>query len=209
MLLGSQRQEIVDCCLKMAADKLTVGTSGNVSVRVDNLVAITPSGAAYDTMTASDIVVMKLDGTILEGVRPSSEVPLHLTVYGATDADAIVHTHPVWSTVVGTLVDEVPLIHYMLAPCGGAVRVAPYAQFGSEELAQNVRRALEGRRGVLMRNHGALTYGATLDEAYEASVYLEWVCEVWAKAKTIGDPTLLTAEQVAAVVASFAAGRKG
>ena len=124
MLYEKERQAIIDTCLDMVRDRLTLGTSGNVSVRIDDHVCITPSGFDYDRLTPADITVMDLEGTIVEGnPKPSSEVPMHLLVYRETDAEAVIHTHPRYGTVVGTLVDETPLIHYMLAPCGGPVRV--------------------------------------------------------------------------------------
>lgn len=193
MRYEKERQAIIDTCLDMVRDRLTLGTSGNVSVRIGDHVCITPSGFDYDRLTPADITVMDLEGTIVEGnPKPSSEVPMHLLVYRETDAEAVIHTHPRYGTVVGTLVDETPLIHYMLAPCGGPVRVAKYARFGSEELADNVRTAMAGRSAVLLENHGATCWGASLADAYNKCAYLKWVCEVWVKAKSLGQPHLLS-----------------
>lgn len=201
MLYEKERQAIIDICLDMVRDRLTLGTSGNVSVRIGDHVCITPSGFDYDKLTPADITVIDLDGNLVEGnPKPSSEVPMHLLVYHETDAKAVIHTHPRYGTVVGTLVDETPMIHYMLAPCGGAVRVAKYARFGSDELAENVRTAMVGRSAVLLENHGATCWGTSLADAYNKCAYLEWVCEVWVKAKALGDPHLLSAEQFDEVV---------
>lgn len=206
MMLEQERQDVIDHCLRMLEQRLTLGTSGNVSVRVGDRIAISPSGIDYHALTPDMVPVVDLDGALIEGTRsPSSELPMHLLIYRESDARAVIHTHPVYGTVVGTLVDETPLIHYMLAPCGGPVRVAPYATFGSDELAENVRRAMVGRTAVLLRNHGATCWGATLAEALNTAGYLEWVCEVYVKARSIGDPSLITPGQLDEVIHKIAA----
>ena len=92
--------------------------------------------------------------------------------------------------------DEVPPVHYMITLLGGPIRVAPYARFGSRELAQGSVEAMADRTGVLLRNHGATTYGDTLAKAYTRSLYLEWVCKLYHQAKLIGEPTLLSPAQL-------------
>ncbi len=197
MLLPDERAAVVKYCLKMQADDLTVGTSGNLSVRSGDLIAITPSGVVYDDLTPETVCVIDLDGTVVEGdLEPSSEVPMHTAVYRATDAGAVVHSHPMYCTALSVTMDEVPPVHYMLALLGGPVRVAPYARFGSPELARGSVDAMVDRTGVLLRNHGATTYGPTLAKAYTRSLYLEWVCRLYHQAKQIGEPTLLTLEQL-------------
>lgn len=197
MLLPDERAAVVEYCLKMQADDLTVGTSGNLSVRSGDLIAITPSGVVYDDLTPETVCVIDLDGTVVEGdLEPSSEVPMHTAVYRATDAGAVVHSHPMYCTALSVTMDEVPPVHYMLALLGGPVRVAPYARFGSPELARGSVDAMVDRTGVLLRNHGATTYGPTLAKAYTRSLYLEWVCRLYHQAKQIGEPTLLTLEQL-------------
>lgn len=193
MLMLREREEIVQYCLRMLKDGLTVGTSGNISVRLGDNIAITPSGVDYDALSPEDICVLTLDGTQMDGLGgPSTEVPMHTVVYQFTDAQAVVHTHPVYATVVGTLVREIPRIHYMLALLGGPVRVAPYAPFGTKKLARNCIVAMKDRYGVLLQNHGATTYGESLAEAYSRSLYLEWLCRIYCEARAIGDPRLLT-----------------
>ena len=197
MLLPDERAQLVDYCLRMEADDLTVGTSGNLSIRVGDHIAITPSGMAYRDLTPEDICVIEMGGTVVEGDRePSSEVPMHTAVYRATDALAVVHTHPMYCTALSVTRDEVPPVHYMIMLLGGPVRVAPYARFGSPELAQGSVDAMADRTGVLLRNHGATTYGETLDKAYTRSIYLEWVCRLYHQASQIGEPALLTPEQL-------------
>ena len=197
MLLPDERAALVDYCLKMQADDLTVGTSGNLSVRSGDLIAITPSGVNYDELTPEAICIVDLDGTVVEAdLEPSSEVPMHTAVYGATDAGAVVHSHPMYGTALSVTRDEVPPVHYMITLLGGPVRVAPYARFGSPELAQGSVDAMVGRSGVLLRNHGATTYGDTLGKAYTRSIYLEWVCKLYHVATHLGEPALLTQEQL-------------
>jgi L-fuculose-phosphate aldolase len=197
MLLRDERAQLVDYCHRMQADDLTVGTSGNLSVRSGQHIAITPSGVPYEDLTPEAICVIDVDGDHVDGdLEPSSEVPMHTSVYRATDATAVVHTHPLYCTALSVLLDEVPPVHYMLALLGGPVRVAPYARFGSAELAENSVRAMEGRYGVLMQNHGATTYGDSLAKAYSRSVYLEWVCRLYHQARLLGEPNLLPREEI-------------
>ena len=197
MLLPNQRVEIVQYCRQMQADGLTVGTSGNLSVRSGDHIAITPSGVPYENLTAASICVVDLDGKPVEdGLAPSSELPMHTRVYAETDAVAVVHTHPLYATALSTLVDELPAVHYMVALLGGPVRVAPYATYGSPELAEGSVRALAGRYGVILQNHGATTYGDTLEKAYTRSIYLEWLCRLYHQAQLLGQPRLLTPEEI-------------
>jgi L-fuculose-phosphate aldolase len=197
MLLYDERVQLVEYCLRMQADDLTVGTSGNLSIRSGDHIAITPSGAAYETLTPESICVIDIDGNQLEdGLAPSSEVPMHTSVYRHTDALAVVHTHPLYATALSVLVDEVPPVHYMIAALGGPVRVAPYATFGSQELAENSITAMEGRFGALLQNHGATTYGDSIGKAYTRSIYLEWVCRLYHQARLLGEPNLLPAEEI-------------
>ena len=200
MLMQKERELVIEYCLRMLEDGLTVGTSGNVSVRAGENIAITPSGVDYEALVPQDICIITLDGKHVDGPdNPSSEVPMHTVVYRFTDALAVVHTHPVYATVVGTLLEEVPQIHYMLALLGGPVRVAPYAQFGTEKLARNCIVAMKDRYGVLLQNHGATTYGEDLAKAYSRSVYLEWLCRIYCEAKALGEPRLLSTAEFGAV----------
>ena len=197
MLLPDERAAVVEYCLKMQADDLTVGTSGNLSIRSGDLIAISPSGVNYDELTPESVCVIDLDGDVVEAdLEPSSEVPMHTAVYRATDAGAVVHSHPLYGTALSLTRDEVPPVHYMIMLLGGPVRVAPYARFGSPELAQGGVDAMADRTGVLLRNHGATTYGDTMEKAYTRSLYLEWVCRLYHQASQLGKPALLTDEQL-------------
>ncbi|HVL86095.1 MAG TPA: class II aldolase/adducin family protein [Pseudonocardia sp.] len=200
MLLGQERAAVVAYCRRMQADGLTVGTSGNVSVRRDDLIAITPTGVEYTALTPEGVCVVDLAGRPAEpGPLPSSELPMHTHVYRATGAGAVVHTHPLYATALSVLVDELPPVHYLVALLGGPVRVAEYATYGSVELAEGSVRALAGRSAVILRNHGATTVGRDLAQAYTRSVYLEWLCRLYHQARLIGEPRLLPAEEIARV----------
>src|SRR6266550_9048836 len=181
----------------MAPDDLAPGTSGNLSVRRGELMAITPSGMPYERMTPSDICLVRTsDATRLSGPRPSTETPMHLAMYQASHAAAIVHTHSPFVVALSTVLDELPAVHYAMAGLGGLVRVTPYARFGTQELADGAVAALRGRTAVILRNHGALTYGATLEQAYDRARTLEWLASVYWHARMAGRPRTLTAAQL-------------
>ncbi|GAA3369755.1 class II aldolase/adducin family protein [Streptomyces sannanensis] len=193
--------ELVTTARRTAAEGLVVGTSGNVSARAGDFVLITPSGVPYDRLGPRDTVAVDLAGRQAIGeLRPTSELPLHLALYRKTDARAVVHTHAVHATAVSTLVSELPPVHYMAAALGGPVRVAPYALYGTEELAENMLRALDNRTGCLLQNHGTVTYGDTLDQAYDRTAQLEWMSRLWLTASAVPGhtPSLLTSGQLEA-----------
>jgi L-fuculose-phosphate aldolase len=211
--LERERRQVVDVCRRMRADGLVVGTSGNVSVRVGDLVVVSPSGLDYDDMTPASVGIHSLDGAPVEAsMPPTTEMPMHLAIYERTDAGAVVHTHSTAATVLSTLVDEVPPIHYLIAMFGGAVRVAQYATYGTPELAAAMTEALRDRTACLLGNHGAVTYAPTLKAAYAQAGYLEWICEVHLRATTAGAPRLLSQEEIERVrtrLAEYGAPPKG
>jgi L-fuculose-phosphate aldolase len=210
MLLARERELIAELGRRMTADRLVVGTSGNLSIRVGDLLAVTPAGHAYETLTPELVCVQDRDGAAVEGeLAPTSELPLHQLIYAHTDAAAVVHTHSAAATAVSTVVDELTTIHYILAVMGGPIRVAAYATFGSQALADNVLAALQGRSGVLLANHGAITYGPTIEVAYDRALYLEWVAEVWLRAHALAPaftPRILGEAEMAEVHAKIRGG---
>jgi len=217
MLLAAERAAVAGAGRRLVADRLVVGTAGNISVRFGDLVAITPSGVRYEALTAGQVGVHRAgrgaDGEPGQPVEaplpPSSELPLHLAVYAATGAAAVVHTHSVAATALSCLVDVVPPVHYYTAMFGGPVPVAPYATYGSAELAGHAAAALAGRTGCLLANHGAVTVGDSLELAYDRAVYLEWLCEVALRALSAAGPAglaprLLDEPELARVAAKLA-----
>lgn len=193
LLLENERLHVAKTALALLQTGLVVNTSGNVSMRIDDKIVVTPSGCAYEKLTARDIVVLDLAGEQIEGdLLPSSETPLHLAVYASNEQTrAIVHTHSVYATAVSTLVTELPAIHYQIADLGGPVPVAPYQTFGTAELAASVNATLTGRTAALMQNHGAITIAGTLPQALARSVTLEWLSRVYLIATQSGSPSLI------------------
>jgi L-fuculose-phosphate aldolase len=197
MLLERERGLLVDLSRRLHSDRLVVGTAGNLSARAGELIAVTPSGVDYGALSADLICVVTLDGRPLEAtLEPSRELPMHLAVYRTTGARAVVHTHSPYATALSTILSELPAVHYLIAELGGPVKVAPYATPGSEELAAEMVRALEGRSAVLLASHGALTIGESVEQAYSRSVTLEWLAALYHRARTLGDPAVLPDEEV-------------
>lgn len=194
MRLHDDRRQLCATGRLMVSSGLVLGTSGNISVRSGDLMAVTPAGVSLGELVPADCPVLDLEGTVLEGDRPpSSETPMHLAIYRSSDAAAIVHTHSTHGAVIATTMTELPPIHYNTLLLGGVVKVAEYATYGTPELAENVRKALAGgKRAALMANHGGVTLGHDLDEAYRNAHLLEWLCGVYVKAKSIGEPRVLT-----------------
>ncbi len=201
MTLAAARKAVAEVSRRLASSRMVPATAGNVSVRVGDLVAITPTGANLAELTAAQVSVVDLAGRLVRGdFEPSSELGLHLGIYCEHDAGGVVHTHAPACTAVASVRDELPCIHYAMLGFGGAVPVAPYATYGSAELAANVVAALAGRSATLMASHGAITYGPTLAKAFEAMELLEWACDLYLRTLHLGEPRVLTAEQTEAVV---------
>jgi L-fuculose-phosphate aldolase len=206
MLLAAERESIVLVCRRLAWDRLVVGTAGNVSVRSGDQLAVTPTGVSYDELTSGAVGVHSVDGAPVEApLAPTSELPLHLAVYASTTATAIVHTHSVAATALSCLVEEVPPIHYYTALFGGVVRVAPYAEYGTDALAEAAVTALDGRTACLLGNHGAIALGSSLSQAYDRALYLEWLCDVALRTLSSGlSPNVLDGAQLDSVAARLA-----
>jgi L-fuculose-phosphate aldolase len=195
-MLERERERVAAVARLLAAEGLVVGTAGNVSARVGELVAVTPSGAPLESIRAEEVALVALDGEQVEGdLIPSSELGLHLGVYRRYGAGAVVHTHSPVATALACVLDELPVVHYQMLLLGGPIRVAPYATFGSAELAEAALAALEERSAALMANHGAIVHGADLDTAVERALLLEWACSVYWRAAAIGAPRTLGAAQ--------------
>jgi L-fuculose-phosphate aldolase len=196
---GDFRTAIVEAGRRLRAAGLISGTAGNISVRIGDRIAITPSGLDCGALAPEWIGVHDLDGAPVDApFAPSSELPLHLAVQAAGTVAAVVHTHSAAAVAVSLLVDEVPPVHYYLAAFGSAVRVVPYAPFGSVALAEATAAALHDSSAALLANHGAVTTGPDLASAVEGAVLLEWICEVYLRAAAAGRPRLLDAGEMVA-----------
>jgi L-fuculose-phosphate aldolase len=190
------REDVAGAARRLAHEGMLVGTAGNVSARLDDVVAVTVSGVTLAGCRWEDVTVVSLTGDVVEGeLRPTSELSLHLGLYADTGAGAVVHTHAPYSTAVACALDELPVLHYQQLLLGGAIRVAPYATFGTPELAAAVREALEGRQAALMGNHGSVAVGGSLEAAVENALLLEWLAALHHRASALGSPRVLTAEE--------------
>ena len=212
--LGPARTELVRYGNRLLADGLSVGSAGNLSVRVGDTVAITPSGVAYPDLRPAGICLVTADGAqpaLEAGQReaPSSETPMHLAIYAATSAAAVVHTHSPEVIALSAARRELPAIHYAITGLGGPVRVAPYARFGSGQLADAAVAALDGRSAVILRNHGAVTYGADLAQAYDRALLLEWLARTYRLGLAYGEPAVLSAAELDEVAAESRRRRYG
>jgi L-fuculose-phosphate aldolase len=205
-MLEAEREQVAAASRRLAERGLMVGTSGNLSARAGEHVAITPTGARLRELEAGEVTVVDLDGRVAWGeLEPSSELDLHLGVYRRYDAGAVVHTHSPLATALSCVVAELPCVHYQMLLLGGSVRVAAYATFGTPELAEATLAALEGRTAALMANHGAIAYGADVDATAELAELLEWACAVYWHAAQLGTPRALDAAERDAVVAAAVA----
>lgn len=204
------REEVAEVARRMISSGLVTGTSGNVSARTpDGDVLITPSGLDYGVLEAEDVVLVNLKGQMLEGsLEPSSETPMHTGIYRSRQqVEAVVHTHAPYATTLSCLGWEIPPVHYMLTALSGDGRVplAPYATYGTEELAGYASEALgETHNACLLHNHGTIVVGESAQEAFSRTVILEEMAEIYYRARVAGEPILLTSEQVREVAAKIA-----
>src|SRR3954453_979465 len=193
-----KRQSIIDACRSMNALGINQGTSGNISLRHDAGLLITPTSVPYETMQPEQIVFMGLDGAFDPAQRPSSEWRFHLDILRARpDANAVVHAHPPYSTILAIMGLEIPPVHYMIACAGGdSIRCAPYATFGTQELSQHALRALEDRLACLLAHHGMIAIGPSLSKAMWLAVEVETLARHYHGCLQIGTPPLLSEAEI-------------
>ena len=204
------RRQLIDTARRMAPANLNRGAAGNLSVRarengVDGYL-ITPSGMDYEVLMPEDIVFMRLDGTPDGRRKPSSEWRFHHDIYAARpEAGAILHAHSPFATSLACLRRDIPPFHYMIARFGGdTIRCAEYSTFGSQALSDNALAAMRNRCACLLANHGLLVFGKTLEHMFNLAVEFEALCEQYWRACQLGQPVLLSTEEMAAVLAKFA-----
>ncbi|MCH4035040.1 MAG: L-fuculose-phosphate aldolase [Lachnospiraceae bacterium] len=207
MRMEKERSFLIEYGKKLVEQGLTKGTGGNLSMfdRESGLMAITPSGIDFFQIKPEDIVLMDLDGHVVEGDRtPSSEWEMHLLEYkNRQDLDAVIHAHTVWAAVMACLRWPLPAAHYMIAVAGKDVRCAEYASYGTHELAVHALQGMADRKAVFLANHGILTGGASIQEAFNVLVQVEYCCEVYLKAKEVGEPVILPDEEMARMEQKF------
>lgn len=207
MRLQWEREEIVEYGKKLVEAKLTKGTGGNLSVynRTEGLMAISPSGIDYARIQPQDVVVLDLQGNLIEGdKKPSSELDLHRIFYQRrSDISAMIHTHTMFATTLACLHWDLPAVHYMVALAGRNVRCAQYATFGTQELAENAFDAMRDRKAVLLANHGLLAGAQDLTNAFNITEEIEYVAELYYRTKGIGEPKILSDEEMALMAVKF------
>lgn len=204
--MADLRQALIAVAQAMAPAGLNRGTSGNVSVRSGDGFYITPTGLPYGSLSPDDIPLMALDGSHQGRRKPSSEWRFHRDLYaGRPEVGAVLHAHSPFSVSLACLRRDIPPFHYMIARFGGStIRCAEYAIFGSAELSAAAMVAMDERKACLLANHGLLVAGRDLNEALALAVELEELCEQYWRACQLGQPVLLDAAEMAAVMEQFA-----
>ncbi|RUL55562.1 L-fuculose-phosphate aldolase [Lysinibacillus antri] len=207
MRLKTEREKVRKYCTKMLSSGLTKGTGGNISIfnREEGLIAISPSGIPYEEINIEDVVVVNLDGKIIEGnYKPSSEILMHLAVYkNRQELSAVVHTHSIFAKTLSALRKDLPAVSYLVAVAGKNVKCAEYASFGTKELAENAIKALEGNKAVLLANHGLLAAGVNVEDAFNIAEEIELCSEVYVRALSIGTPVILEEEEMESMLERF------
>lgn len=199
------REELIETCRGMNRLGINKGTSGNVSVRCGDGLLVSPTGIAYDQLTAEKIVFMRWDGSYDGAILPSSEWRFHRDILAARpDLHAVVHTHSVHATALAIMGRSIPAIHYMIAGAGGpTIRCAPYATFGTEELAEKVLAAMEGRRACLLAHHGVIAAHVSMARALALAATVEELAHQYLLCLPHGEPPVLSDAEIAVVLEKF------
>jgi len=207
MFLQAERQTIVKFGQKMITSQLTTGAGGNLSIfdRASGRVAISPSGIEYFDLQPEDVVIIDLDGQVVEGrYTPSSELGFHLALYRQRpDVNAVLHTHSVYATTIACLGWEIPAVHYLVGFSGHKVPLAPYATFGTSELADNVAASIGDYNALLLANHGLIAVGTDLGRAFNTAEEIELVARIYYQAESVGTPVILPEEEMERVLTKF------
>ena len=202
-----EKEQVVRYGKKLIDRRLTTGSGGNISVynREKKLVAISPSGLDYYETTPEDIVILDIDGNLVEGKhRPSSEAGMHLAFYkNRADVSGIVHTHSKFATAIACMGWELPAVHYLIGMAGHRVKCTGYATYGSDELAKKALETIGDSNAVLLANHGLIALGEDVDRAFSTAEHLEFVSEVYYLTKTLGTPNILSDEDMDEVMKKF------
>ncbi|HWT29495.1 MAG TPA: class II aldolase/adducin family protein [Propylenella sp.] len=196
------RTEMVDICRRMNSSGINQGTAGNLSARIADGFLITPTSLPYERMGPEDIVEMGFDGTYVGKHRPSSEWRFHRDILkNRADIDVVLHCHSVYATTLAVHHREIPSFHYMTGVAGGTnIRCSPYATFGTQQLSDNALDALEGRLACLLGQHGQISLGKNLEHALWLAIEVETLSRLYVQALTIGDPPILSDEEMARVI---------
>ena len=199
------REAVIDTCLRMNAEGINQGTSGNVSVRTPEGFLMTASGIPYDKMKPEHIVEMDLDGGYVGEYLPSTEWRMHMDIFKhRAEAQAVVHTHSIYATALSCLRKDIPPFHYMIGIAGGTtLRCATYAEYGTQELSDVMLKAMRERSACLLANHGQIAFGDSLAKALWRAGEVETLCHQYWAALQAGKPVLLSDKQMTTVLARF------
>ena len=203
--MKAEREQLLGTMQKLLQCGLNRGTSGNASLRVKNGLLLTPTGMDVEDMIASDMVFMNEDGEYEGDRKPTSEWMFHLDILKQRpEIGAVIHTHSMFATTLACMRKDVPPFHYMIAVSGGdSIRCAPYALFGSEALSKSALQALEDRRACLLANHGMIALGENIKQAFDVAVEVEALCEQYLRALQVGEPAILSEQEMREVFAQF------
>jgi L-fuculose-phosphate aldolase len=196
------RTEMVGICRRMNSSGINQGTAGNLSVRVDRGFLITPTSLPYERMQPDDIVEMDFEGAYAGKHRPSSEWRFHRDILKArTDISVVLHCHSIYATTLAVHHKTIPSFHYMTGVAGGTtIRCAKYATFGTQALSDNAIEALEGRLACLLGQHGQISLGKNLEQALWLAIEVETISRLYVQALTLGDPPILSDEEMGRVI---------
>ena len=197
-----QKKEIIKFAKLLNQRKLSALRSGNISLRHKNGSLITPSGKKYSSLKVKDIVFVNLKGEFNKKQKPSSEWRFHQDIYSSkTNAKAIVHSHSTNATALSTHNKKIPAFHYLVALAGGSdIKCAKYATYGTRELSKNILKALKNRFACLIANHGQITFGSSLAEAFELAEEVDNLAKQYIKALLLGRPKLLSLNEMKKVL---------
>lgn len=208
MLMEKERNLVVEYGKKLVTENLTDGTGGNISIYdpEQGLMCISPSGMDYFSIKPEDVVVMNLDGEIVDGdKKPSSEKDLHIQMYkhkpGMT---AAVHTHSMFCTVLACLGEPIYSVHYVLADAAtDVVPVTPYLTYGSKELAVAAAETIGDAKATLLANHGFISVGKDINDAFGIARECEWVAQIQWRCNCVGKPNILSRKELEKVMIKF------
>lgn len=208
MLLKEEREEVVEYGKRMVSSGLTTGTGGNISVADEEkeFIAIKPSGIRYFDISPADVVIIDMNGEVVEGkLKPSSELDFHVGLQNHRgDIKAVVHTHSPFATTIACLGWEIPAVHYLVGFAGGSkIPCAPYATYGSEELSKNICETIGKRKAVLLANHGVAAVGGSIKEAFDVAEQVEFLARLYFQSKCVGTPNILEQNQMEVVLDKF------
>mgnify|MGYP001359164200 FL=1 len=197
-----QKKEIIKFAKLLNQRKLSALRSGNISLRYKSGFLITPSGKKYSLLKVKDIVFVNLNGKYNKNQKPSSEWRFHQDIYiSKKNAKAIVHSHSTNATALSTHNKKIPSFHYMVALAGGSdIKCAKYATYGTRELSKNILKALKNRFACLIANHGQITFGSSLAEAFELAEEVDNLAKQYIKALILGRPKLLSLNEMKKVL---------